>query len=329
MRAGNLLLAFTASIILSTANFIPFGDAEQPKSTLLPRAEKSDVTTTIEISGQVLPHGPGFAQVSNGVLGAGLIDEGSLEKRKGRSGSRTSRTRPTRPRKKKTTTRKKKTPAKKKTTTKKKTTRKKKTAGTKKCTAAMKKAGKCKTTTKCTAAMKKAGKCKVTCTAAMEKAGKCIVTCTAAMKKAGRCKTNTCPKKVTSKAIAKKKSHARDFDPVEVLQPGSEVELVSRATTRAQTAACELPKCKDEIDHPGEDPCWEWVNHPKFVPCDRADKYTVNVSGKRYTVKQTASYSIDSGLSRKQESRSHALTNVFSTQTVCLVLPKLTESEKA
>ncbi|KAF2449072.1 ADP-ribosylation [Karstenula rhodostoma CBS 690.94] len=114
-----------------------------------------------------------------------------LEARARSRGSRTSRKRPsTAGRRKKTTKKTAKKP------------KKKPTSGTKTCTAAMKKAGKCKTTAKCTAAMKKAGKCpvKATCTAAEKKknGGKCPAksTCTAAEKKknGGKCpaKAATC-----------------------------------------------------------------------------------------------------------------------------------------
>ena len=67
----------------------------------------------------------------------------------------------------------------------------------------MKKAGKCTGgstgTKKCTAAMKKAGKCKATCTAAEKKknGGKCPASCTAAEKKAngGSCPVCTAAEK--------------------------------------------------------------------------------------------------------------------------------------
>lgn len=123
--------------------------------------------------------------------------EPSLKARdRSRGSSRTSRKKPS------TTTRRKKTTHK---TTKKPT--KKPVTGTTKCTAAMKKAGKCKAT--CTAAEKKknGGKCPATCTAAEKKAngGACPV-CTAAEKKknGGKCpaKKGDCGPSVTNKKRA-------------------------------------------------------------------------------------------------------------------------------
>ncbi|PVH96321.1 hypothetical protein DM02DRAFT_659348, partial [Periconia macrospinosa] len=82
MRFGAVLLAFTASIVLGTADIFQDEPAVHLKPKGLDDARRSDVTSNLENSDAVLPRGPHAVEAStDGELAARLIDSKSKNKR--------------------------------------------------------------------------------------------------------------------------------------------------------------------------------------------------------------------------------------------------------
>ena len=110
MRAGTLLLAFTASIILGTADIVHNRHVDYVKPKALGEVGIPDATSTINITDAILSRP--VETLTNGALEARLIDSRSLERRRGRGGrgGRGGRAkRPARKTKQKPKTQKKKT----------------------------------------------------------------------------------------------------------------------------------------------------------------------------------------------------------------------------
>ncbi|KAK7191106.1 hypothetical protein PSPO01_02415 [Paraphaeosphaeria sporulosa] len=220
MRAGTLLLAFNASIILGTVDIVHKRHADHLKPGVLAEVGRPDATRTIELSDAVLSHGLRPAQASTDEeLGARLIDSRSLERRRGRAG-RAGRA-------------KKTTKTKQKKQKKQKTNKKPKKPMTKKKP------------------------------------------------------VKACPMKNTKRKgkNAKAEVGARDLD----FAFSDTDSLIGRATTRAQAKdACEKPKCRAGIRSLGEDPCDKYKNHPKFVPCAKPSKFTLEYFQKQASKKPRA-----------------------------------------
>jgi outer membrane biosynthesis protein TonB len=247
MRAGTLLLAFTASIILGTADIVHNRHADYLKPEALVEIGIPDATSTMNVTDAVLPRV--VESLTNERLEARLIDSRSLERRRGRAGrggrgGRTRRpARKTRPKKK---TQKKKTKA-----PKKKAGPQKKKTGTRNRTGAQK--NKTGTQKKKTGTQKK-------------KTG------TQKKKTGTQKKKNQAAKSCPAKTKPKGKVGAREL----------EHSLVGRAPGGKGPASntrwqCEN-KCRAKIRTVGEDPCAALKGQKSFVPCAKPSEFNIPVS---------------------------------------------------